>query len=265
MYPNQFRTSVKTPCRALWENNPYVSAAKVCSNLEIIPLDYVQRAYASDNLPGHFVGAFHEALSKELGISLTPQMFHGDIHLSEEEKTRPDYCPEKYWIVNAGGKPDIPVKIWPDKNFQEIIKAFPDTNFIQTGASGHIHPRFANSENLINMVGQTDIRGLIRLILHAEGVLTGVSLPMHLSAALKRLNGSVRPCVVIGGGREPAHWEAYPGHSYMHIRNTLRCTTGWCRHRVSCPEAEKGLPARCMSMITPEEVIAQMRKRMEYV
>ena len=32
-----------------------------------------------------------------------------------------------------------------------------------------------------------------------------------------------RPCVVIAGGREPAHWEMYPHHQYISNNGTLSC------------------------------------------
>ena len=35
-----------------------------------------------------------------------------------------------------------------------------------------------------------------------------------------------RPCVVVAGGREPAHWEAYPDHQFIHNNGALRCCAG---------------------------------------
>jgi len=33
----------------------------------------------------------------------------------------------------------------------------------------------------------------------------------------------LRSCVVIAGGREPAHWEQYPGHQFLHTIGQFDC------------------------------------------
>jgi len=54
---------------------------------------------------------------------------------------------------------------------------------------------------------------------------------MHLAPAIEPKRGlkARRPCVVIAGGREPPHWEAYPTHAFLHTVGTLACClTGGC-------------------------------------
>src|ERR1044071_8754502 len=98
---------------------------------------------------------------------------------------------------------------------------------------------------------------------------------MHLAAATEVKNGRPhgRPCVVVAGGREPAHWEAYPDHQYIHTNGALNCCAqGGCwRDRVlplgdgdprdrpsrRCVDVVGRLP-RCMDLITPEEVIRRI-------
>ena len=65
----------------------------------------------------------------------------------------------------------------------------------------------------------------MRLVHHAQGVLCPVTLLMHLAAAVPVRAGMPknRPCVVIAGGREPAQWEAYPHHQFIHTNGALRC------------------------------------------
>ena len=48
---------------------------------------------------------------------------------------------------------------------------------------------------------------------------------MHLAAAVETAPGMPknRPCVVLAGGREPAQWEAYPHHQYLHTNGALLC------------------------------------------
>jgi hypothetical protein len=48
---------------------------------------------------------------------------------------------------------------------------------------------------------------------------------MHLAAAVEVPPGMPknRPCVVVAGGREPPHWEAYPHHQFLHRAGSLLC------------------------------------------
>lgn len=121
------------------------------------------------------------------------------------------------------------------------------------------------------------MRQLIQLVHHAQGVVTPVSLLMHLAAAVETRgcrNESVmartRACVVVAGGREPVHWEKYEGHQFLHTIGKLPCcATGGCwKSRVRplhdgskndkpenlCVDVIGDLP-HCMYMVTAEDVI----------
>jgi hypothetical protein len=94
---------------------------------------------------------------------------------------------------------------------------------------------------------------------------------MHLAAAVPLKPGVTgdRPCVVVAGGRESPHWEAYPAHQFIHTVGALACCdNGGCwRARTAplgdgdskdgpqhlCVDVVRGLP-RCMDMITAEHV-----------
>ncbi|WP_339910221.1 hypothetical protein [Symmachiella dynata] len=105
---------------------------------------------------------------------------------------------------------------------------------------------------------------------HASGVLCGVTFLMHLAAAVERPTGvrGLRPCVVVAGGREPPHWEAYPGHQFLHTIGALPCcATGGCwrsravplqdgsKHDHSlCEYPVDGFPL-CMQLVTPDRVV----------
>src|SRR6185295_7622114 len=98
---------------------------------------------------------------------------------------------------------------------------------------------------------------------------------MHLAAAVefKERPDANRPCVVVAGGREPAHWEAYPDHQFIHTVGALRCCLkGGCwkdrvfplgdgderdRPEHLCVDIVRQLP-RCMDMITSAEVIRRI-------
>jgi hypothetical protein len=104
---------------------------------------------------------------------------------------------------------------------------------------------------------------------------------MHLAAALdvKGKRPGSRPCVVVAGGREPAHWEAYPQHQFLHTNGALPCCERggcWKSRTVALGDGDKKderlcvdvvhvpgsaamhpLP-RCMDMITAEDVIRRI-------
>jgi ADP-heptose:LPS heptosyltransferase len=128
---------------------------------------------------------------------------------------------------------------------------------------------------VIDLVGKTDMRQLVRLMYHADGVVCGVTMLMHLAAAVPTKPGRPRsrPCVVIAGGREPAQWEAYPHHSFLHRHSSLPCCDAggcWksrieplgdgekhdeslCEYPVVTPSGKK-LP-KCLDLITAQDVI----------
>ena len=204
-----------------------------------------------------------------------PLKFKGDIYLSEEERLSP--CPSleqigegPFWVLVAGGKYDFTTKWWAPERFQKVVDHFAGRiRFVQVGESGHFHPEL---RGVVDLRGKTSIRELIRLVHHAQGVLCPVTLAMHLAAAVETLPSRPlnRPCVVIAGGREPPHWEAYPCHQFLHTVGMLECCAhGGCwRSRVLpigdgemsdhphslCADVVGNLP-RCMDMITEDMVV----------
>src|SRR6202795_1397626 len=54
-YPNQFLTDTRTPCPALWENNPYITPLdENAADVEVIDCEY-PLINQSNELPYHFV------------------------------------------------------------------------------------------------------------------------------------------------------------------------------------------------------------------
>ena len=121
---------------------------------------------------------------------------------------------------------------------------------------------------------------------HAIGVLCPVTFAMHLARAVetKREDALNRPCVVVAGGRESTHWEAYPSHRYLSLVGALDCCENggcWrsrtfelgdgdekdnslCLHpvdikkKIKPPNSKKQLKLKipkCMDMITHKHVI----------
>ena len=230
-HPGKFATDVRTSCGALWENNPHVTPVRdEDAEAERIECHY-PLIHRSNSGPWHFIHGFTRFLAERLGVEITPTDFKGDLHLAAQERqwisqvqeiTRE---PVPFWIVNAGGKTDFTAKWWEPARYQAAVDHFRGRIlFVQVGEKGHRHEPL---RGVLDLRGKTSLRQLVRLVHHAQGVLCPVTLLMHLAAAVPvpaRVGmPKNRPCVVIAGGREPAQWEAYPHHQFIHMNGALRC------------------------------------------
>ena len=277
-YPGQFITDVDTDWPELWDNNPYVIPLDATDpDVRRIECRYPLIGFSNER-PHHFVHGFIEDLNQQLNLSIKPTRIAGDIHLSNEEKSQPSLIEQitgeaiPYWIIVAGGKYDFTIKWWHIRRWQAVVDQLRGrVLFVQVGASKDYHPAL---KGVLDLRGRTSLRDLVRLVYHADGVLCPVTFLMHVAAAVDVKPGALspRPCVVVAGGREPATWEAYPGHQFLHTIGMLPCcATGGCWRSRSVPlgdESDNGrqlcvdtmnnLP-RCMHMITPEQVVEAIR------
>jgi hypothetical protein len=279
-YPGQFETDVRTPCPDLWAYNPHITPLNENdSTVEVIKCHY-PLIHQSNFLPYHFIHGFIQYLNERLDLNIRPTAFKGDIPISSEEKDLFCNVEEsqgggmRYWLINAGGKTDFTIKWWPLERYQKIVDYFQGKiEFVQVGEGGHHHPPL---RGVIDLRGETSLRQLVRLVYNADGALTGVSLLMHLVAAIETRPGMPpnRACVVPAGGREPSQWEAYPHHQFIHTLGMLRCCDNggcWKSRTVAlgdgsamddpaqlCVDVVCGSIPRCMDMITPEDVIRRI-------
>ncbi len=262
-HPEKFLTDVRTPCGPLWENSPYLTEIKdEDPEAEHIDCDY-PLIHRSNTSPYHFIHAFHQFLSERLKVRVEPTDFKGDIHLAPPEKrwisqvqeiTRIDV---PFWIVAAGGKKDFTIKWWDTQRFQKVVNHFKGrVLFVQIGEKGHHHPAL---QNVLDLRGKTDLRQVVRLMYHAQGVLCPVTMLMHLAAAVptKPSRALNRACVVVAGGREPMQWEAYPHHQYIHTNGALMCCdNGGCWKARTVPLGDgddKDKPDNlCVDVVTKE-------------
>ncbi|MBS0261819.1 MAG: FkbM family methyltransferase [Planctomycetes bacterium] len=275
----QFETDVRTSADALWTNNPYITRlAEGQPGVEYIEMHY-PLIHESNQRPYHFIHGYSQYLEQQLGVKILVTRFGGDIHLSaDEQNAAPPGAEagvgEHFWIMMAGGKYDFTAKWWNPAWYQQVVDHFEGRiQFVQCGEAGHWHPPLTG---VINLVGKTDTRSFIRLMYHAAGVVCPVTFAMHLAAAVptKPERPHRRPCVVIAGGREPAHWEAYPHHRFLDTVGALRCCAdGGCwksrcqpvgdgdskDHHDVCVDpvqvAQELRIPRCMTLVTPEKVI----------
>jgi len=282
-YPGQFTTDVRTPCPHLWENSPYLTRLEdPDAEAESIVCEY-PLIHLSNQQPWHFLHAYGAFLAERLSLPhVHPSVFRGDIHLSDEERgwmsqaSEAVGVDEPFWIVVSGGKKDFTAKWWCPSRMQGVVDHFKNRmRFVQIGEGGHHHPPL---NHVLDLRGKTDLRQLIRLVYHSSGVICPVTLLMHLAAAVPiRPDRNIRnrPAVVIAGGREPPHWEAYPHHQYLHSVGTLPCCSdGGCwKSRVYplgdgtpsdqslCldPVKSSQLP-RCLHEITTADVIRAVER-----
>jgi hypothetical protein len=230
--PGEYLTDVRTPCPALWEHNPFITLLDEREpDAETVTCEY-PLVHKSNGKPYHFIHGFRSFLSDYLGRSIEATAFKGDIYVSEQEKTWLSQvdeitaeCGTRFWIIVSGGKTDYTAKWWDPDRCQQVVDHFEDrVLFVQCGAkeATHSHPPL---RNVIDLVGKTNLRQLVRLMYHADGVVCPVTMYMHLAAAVETKPGRPRnrPCVVVAGGREPAQWEAYPHHRYLHTNGSLPC------------------------------------------
>ena len=281
-HPGRFQTDVRTSADAIWENNPHLTPLEE-HDPEVASLDmHYPLVHESNQRPYHFLHGYTQYLEQQLDVRIPVTKFRGDIHLCEAEKLSPPRAagielPERFWIIVAGGKYDFTAKWWNPASYQAVVDHFCDRlAFVRCGEQGHWHPRL---EGAIDLVGKTSLREFIRLMYHAEGVVCGVTLAMHLAAAVesKFARRYGRPCVVVAGGREPAHWEAYPNQQYISTNGTLACCADGGCWKSRCQLVGDGDPKdrrdvcenpvqitdelripKCMDMITPEEVIRRV-------
>jgi len=282
-HPGRFSVAVDTTAPELWENSPHiVSASPNESRMRVIDMQY-PLVHESNQRPYHFLHGYVQYLESQLNLRIPPTEFKGDIHLSEQEKQWTNQIEETFgykgpfWIMLAGGKYDFTAKWWSPDSYQKVVDHFAGRlQFVQCGEKNHWHPELSG---VFNLVGKTSIRQFIRLVYHAAGVLCPVTMAMHLAAAVPTKTRQLRPCVVIAGGREPPHWEAYPGHQFLHTIGTLPCcANGGCwksrcqlvgdhdhkdRHNL-CEQPVQVKPdlriPQCMTMIRPEHVIAAIER-----
>lgn len=227
--PGEFLTDVRTSAPALWVNNPYITPLREDDpDVEIVDCHY-PLIHQSNKAPYHFIHGFSQYLSEILKVNIYPSLMSGDLHLSAQEKQWMSQVREitreevPFWIIAAGGKFDVTIKWWSSSRYQEVVDAFRGRIlFVQIGDEKHYQPTLSG---VLNLIGRTNLRQLIRLVYHSEGVICPVNLPMHLAATVEtRTNRSPRrPCVVLAGGREPSQWEAYPHHQFLHTVGALRC------------------------------------------
>lgn len=271
-HPSKFVTAVDTSADAFFENSPDVTARAGLDSPEEIHMHYPLINQCNQRAV-HFLQGYCDFLADVLKVPVPLLTNRPLLYVGKRERAWLNQVQEvfgykgDFWLVSAGRKDDFTCKFWGTENYQRVVDALHgEVVFVQVGAAEHHHPPL---RGVLNLVGETDLRQLVRLVHHAKGVLCGVTLLHHLAAALEK------PCVTIMGGREPVQWNAYPKCHLLHTIGCLPCCKdGGCwRSRVVklndgseqdnslCEHPVPGVETvpRCMALIHPEEAVAKIR------
>lgn len=280
-YPGAFITDVESPVPEIFQHNPYITSLN--GDGQVVDMHYPlisDHHVRGHHNPGagvsgrHFSDGHRKFLEEVLELEIPRTGLTPEIYLTQDEKLWPSPVfnengyEGRYWVVNAGSKDDYTLKQYHryQEAVDELLKRFgDDLKIVQIGAIEHNH---APLKGVIDLRGKTGHRELYRTIFHADGVLTCVSYPMHVAAALEK------PCVVVGGGRESARWEYYPNHRYLVTNGALPCCAYdgcWkskiaeCVNTVDVPvwtgpgkAAKNGrmkTVSKCMELIKPAAVV----------
>lgn len=256
-HPGRYLTAVDTPYPEVFQHNPNVV---IFCGMDWNTVEMHYPAIHQSNFRGiHFMESMCEHLGRALGVHVPLMTNRPHLYFSDNDTNTDDY-----WLICSGGKPDFTNKLWGREKYQNVVDLLHGrVKFIQVGGRVEDHPRLYNTE--YNLVGKTSLRDLFEQVRHCRGVLCGVSLLMHVAAALDK------PAIVIAGGREPVQWNSYPKQHYVHTVGATDCLSpqgeqGACwRSRVvpkgdnptldahPCMYPQRYAPM-CMNMIDPRHV-----------
>lgn len=269
-YPGIYTTKVKSPVNDIFKNMPFVFDFPDEEADVHIEMNY-PTVHQSDTGAHCFINGYTDYLSKILNKPLVYHTNKPMLFLSEEEKQRKLFPVSfQYAVIDAGVKYDYPIKQWPIEYYQEVVNQTKDIiNWVQIGSPEHRHVIL---ENVYNLIGQTNnVRDLFSLVYNSVFGLGPITFLTHVCAAFDK------PYLCILGGRESPTWVSYPLQQTFHTLGLLDCCKdGGCW--VSKPVPSEQFPennnrickypmlhyhfpvGRCMSMISPEEVISCIRR-----
>jgi len=167
---------------------------------------------------------------------------------------KPAEAPDRPYLAVFPGAAYGPAKRWDPSFFASVIRDLVKEHCLEPilmGGPGDTESCHAVTEaygsEIRDLSGKTSTLDLAHWIAHARFVLCHDSGPMHLAAFLHR------PGVAIFGSTEPA-WTGPLGDTVTVARHKVSCSP--CFLKV-CP-----LDRRCMTRLTPEEVLTACRHRL---
>lgn len=221
-YPGEYVVDVDCTARELYDGNPDVQRFQGHDIWGEVHYDSINR---SDQEPHHFAEAMCRGVAKIIGKPVPLQTNRPVLILSDNEKdwsgVLKDIAPEPipFGVISSGGKRDYTAKIFGNTIAQGVVDHFAGRiQFVQTGTGNELHTPL---RGVINFIDRTSVRDLARVAHHASFAVGGVTLLMHVCAAL------AVPYVAMLGGREPRSWTTYPTQIDLSAHGCLDC----CRDR----------------------------------
>ena len=261
-----YMIDVRTPCPQIFENNPrLISLKNDDPEVEKFNIEYPE-IHNSGWSGIHFTEAFIRDVENKLNVKLQRSGMLPEIWISDLEKTWINQVETEFgwvgpfWVINAGMKQDNELKNY--HRWQEVANLFNEyfkdkVKLVQVGEKSHIHPEL---KGVLNLVGKTDLRQLIRLVYHAHGTVTPISFLTHLSAAFEQ------PAVIVAGAKESRRWECYQNQFYLATNGCVNCGIydgcwlgGKLKNCKDLVSTDKGMVPRCFELIKPYQIIKAIK------
>lgn len=250
-----YEIDVRTSCDELFDHNPNITPLKEDDpSVWKMRMDYEIIHQSNQDMTKHFIHGFIQDFNEKTGNAIKLTRFKPDVFLTDKEKLTPVFKdqPEKFIVLNAGGKTDYKTKWWWKEAWIQVVRSCKDIQFIQigkrdksdTGAGKATHTD-VKEKNVLNKINRTSMREVARLVYQSVGTLSVVTTVMHLAAAFDK------HAAVVAGGHEPWWWERYPGHDYFHTIGQLDCCrTGGCWKK-ECENINNKGHQQCLEIIDP--------------
>lgn len=263
-YPNEFKIGVSSYYPEVYLNNPDItqfSAEELEEFIPTITVNYTDEFEHKKTSGKHFAQGYITFLNNVFDLNIKLTDCRPSVYLSDEEIEEAKQIKEsnginnKFWVLSAGIKQDIPLKNYSASRWQEFVYEISKKgiDIVQVGDHKAINPVLKGCHNL---VGKLNLRQLFALSAISEGMIGHVSLQMHLAAALRK------PCIVVAGGRENISWNCYNNQKFISSVGYLDCckeTACWKRNISECSNYNETM-SKCMFLIKSSDLVDHVVK-----
>lgn len=251
-YPGRFLTSVYTTCPEVWQGNPRITPLVPGSAV-------VELRHLDSSRPGHFIDQLTGNLGEALGVPIPVTVRRPVLHLDGGELDRPEDLPDPYILINASWKSDYTAKYAGDDIFREVVgKLGHRVRFVQIGSNA---PDMTHTklDGVIDRIGKTSVRELVRLAYHSVGGIGGVTFLGHICAALGK------PYVCYAGGRESPEFIGYDSQLTLSTLGELDCCKSggcWMSRTVPLGDGSRHDKKLCaLPVLTPSGYVPECMRR----
>lgn len=172
--------------------------------------------------------------------------------------------PSKYAVIAMSASTDD--KVWPTKNFSEIIDKIPvDIGIVLSGAGAKDNKRaeqimsfVSTPQRCINMVNKTSVKEMVSLIAHSQFVIGNDSSAVHIAAA------SHVPSICVFHGALFGRFLPYPDHiGYKKYQPRVVCykiDCYGCNFKCKWPNS---IPLPCLQNVTVDMVNRELTNMLD--